>query len=413
MGLEVKKLQIVFFAHSAGMPDYGMVFGHYFLAREWVRMGHQVSIVAASHVHTRFRQPDPVSRITPQMIDGIRYIWIPTPSYNPQSKLGRVRNIFSYTLRCLHGKLPLEEADLVICSSPHPFSIFPARRLARRFKARLVTEIRDLWPASLIDLSGTSRFHPFIQLTQWSEDYAYRHSDHVVTVLSHAREHMMQRGMDARKYVYIPNGISLSEESDKKALPEGHRQRLQELRKKHPFIVGYAGKLGLSNALQVLLEALALTDDKEVAVALLGGGAHNGELKDRARELKVSDRVLFLEPVAKTQVFDFLDRIDSAYIGLQNKPVFRYGVSPTKLNDFMLAGKPILYAIDEPGDVAEASGACIRCKPEDSRCLASAMKRMKSLSPAEREHMGRKGHDWVIKHRDYEKLAKSFLEAVT
>lgn len=411
MGKEVKQLEIVFFAHSAGMPAYGMVFGHYFLAREWVRMGHRVTIVAASYIHTRFRQPQQTGKISVEHIDGVRYIWVPTPEYNPRSHIGRVRNIFSYSLRCWFSELPISSADLVICSSPQPFAIFPARKYARKLNARLVFEVRDLWPTSLIELSGTSKLNPFILMTQKAEDYAYKRAHRVVTVLSHSKDYMVSRGMAPEKFVYVPNGISLHEETEKQPLPDAHRQELLKLREKGLFIVGYAGKLGLSNALHILLDALALANGSDIAVALLGGGAYADELKEQAKKLNIADKVVFLDPVAKSQVFDFLDKIDVAYIGLQNKSVFRFGVSPTKLNDFMLAARPIIYAIDEPGKVAEQSGACIRCKPDDTGALARAIEKMRNLDVTEREAMGQRGHNWVVKNRDYNILARQFLDA--
>ena len=64
-----------------------------------------------------------------------------------------------------------------------------------------------------------------------------------------------------------------------------------------------------------------------------------------------------LDPVRKAQVVDFLRRVDAAYLGLQRHSVFRYGVSPTKLNDYMLAARPVIYAVEAPDDVVAESGA--------------------------------------------------------
>ncbi len=68
-------MQIVVIAHFAGSLKHGMVFGHYYLAREWVRMGHEVTIVAAAYAHTRSSQPEGISgTFTEERIDGIRLI---------------------------------------------------------------------------------------------------------------------------------------------------------------------------------------------------------------------------------------------------------------------------------------------------------------------------------------------------
>ncbi|MBE0638001.1 MAG: glycosyltransferase [Bacteroidales bacterium] len=78
----------------------------------------------------------------------------------------------------------------------------------------------------------------------------------------------------------------------------------------------------------------------------------------------------------------------------------------------MLAGKPIIYAIEAPGNIVEESGAGISCAAESPGELSGAIMKMKALTPEERAQMGAKGREWIIKNRDYKKLAADFLEAV-
>lgn len=129
-------------------------------------------------------------------------------------------------------------------------------------------------------------------------------------------------------------------------------------------------------------------------------------------QLGLEEKVVFFQPVEKNQVADFLSRVDATYIGLQQKPIFRFGVSPTKLNDFMLAAKPIIYAVDAPENTIELSGSGFSCLPEDPEALALAIKKMKNLTQQERDQMGANGRNWVIENRDYKILAKKFLDSV-
>ncbi|HNU17796.1 MAG TPA: glycosyltransferase family 4 protein [Saprospiraceae bacterium] len=405
-------MNIIFFAHFAGSPKHGMVYGHYYLAQEWIKMGHTVTIVAASYAHTRFAQPEQTGHLATEDLDGIRYVWIPVPAYDPKSGLGRARNILTFSFRCRFGKLPVEKAGLVICSSHHPFPIYASRRYSRKYNARLVFEVRDLWPLTLIELGGLSRLNPFIALMQRAEDYAYKHAGFVVSVLPKARDYMISRGLEPGKFVYIPNGANLTAPIQTQSLPDSHIQQLEKLRSEGKFILGYAGKIGLSNALHTLLEALTLCRDTQIAVALLGSGAFVEDLKIQASQLGLSERIVFLEPVSKDQVPDFLSRIDASYIGVQKSPLFRFGMSPTKLNDFMLAGKPLIYAIDAPDNVVEESGAGLSCDAEHPEQLCQAMLMLKNLSRERRDEMGARGRSWVIANRDYRMLAQRFLDAV-
>ena len=64
-------------SHYAGAPQYGMEYRSYYMAREWVGMGHRVTVVGASFSHLRKTQP-PVGR---ECLEGIDYWWLPTVEY--------------------------------------------------------------------------------------------------------------------------------------------------------------------------------------------------------------------------------------------------------------------------------------------------------------------------------------------
>jgi len=116
--------------------------------------------------------------------------------------------------------------------------------------------------------------------------------------------------------------------------------------------------------------------------------------------------------VDKAQVTSFLARMDALYLGLQGKPLFRFGVSPTKLNDYLIAARPILYAIDAPPDVVGEAGAGVSARAEDPQSIAEAIDTLQGFPSAERDAMGRRGRDWVMANRDYRVLAARFIDAI-
>ena len=183
-------------------------------------------------------------------------------------------------------------------------------------------------------------------------------------------------------------------------------------RENKKIIIGYAGRVGLANVLHVLIEALALCNDPEIGIAILGDGSHLEEIKKLAQKLGITENILFLAPVKKNQVQHFLSGIDVAFIGLQKQSIFRFGVSPTKLNDFMLASKPIIYAIDTPYNIVEISDAGFSCSPEDSVALCKLLNKIKRTDPLSLQKMGQRGHDWIRVNHSYEVLAKKFIDAL-
>ena len=63
--------------------------------------------------------------------------------------------------------------DVVIASSTYPMDVYPAVRMAKKYQAKVVYEVHDLWPMSPMELGGMSKHHPFILATQRAENYAY------------------------------------------------------------------------------------------------------------------------------------------------------------------------------------------------------------------------------------------------
>jgi hypothetical protein len=111
-------------------------------------------------------------------------------------------------------------------------------------------------------------------------------------------------------------------------------------------------------------------------------------------------------------VADFLKHLDVAYVGYQRQPLYRFGVSPTKVNDYMLAALPIIYAVDAPGNVVAESGAGITCMPENSLAIRDAILELRDMGSDARQAMGIRGKEWLVESRDYAVLAKRFLDGV-
>ncbi|HJV60131.1 MAG TPA: glycosyltransferase, partial [Albitalea sp.] len=169
-------MNILYVEHYAGTPALGMEYRPYYLAREWVRLGHRVQILAAGYSHVRSRQPAVGREPLDELIDGIAYRWYPTPAYAGNG-VARLRNIGAFLRQVWRDSSRLvaqQRPDLVIASSTYPMDIWVARRIARRAGAKLVFELHDLWPLSPIELSGMSPRHPFALLCQKAENDAYR-----------------------------------------------------------------------------------------------------------------------------------------------------------------------------------------------------------------------------------------------
>ena len=408
-------MRILYINHYAGGPRYGMEFRPYYLAREWVRAGHEVLIVAASFSHVRSKQPSVPRQPLQESEDGIRYLWYPTPAYAGNG-VGRVRNIVTF-LGWLYrdGKRIARsfQPDVVIASSTYPMDIWPARRIAKQAKARLVFEVHDLWPLSPIEIGGMSPKHPFIRVCQAAENTAYRQADLVVSMLPKVRTHALSKGLPIDRLAVVPNGFALDDWQGTKVIPL-RADLCEAIKGAHAAgerVVAYTGSLGLPNAIDTLLDAAALLQDEPLRFILVGDGHERERLKNRIQVEKLV-RVEIFDPVPKAQIATLLGAVDMAYLGAPRQSIYRFGVSPNKMIDYMMARVPILYAIEAGNDPIAEAGCGVSLPAENAAALATAIRHLATLEPEHLKTMGDNGRRYAMEHHAYDVLAAAFLTAV-
>ena len=65
-------MNILLINHYAGSPEMGMEFRPYYFAREWVRAGHQIQIIAGDFSHLRKENPKVEKDLQYEDVDGIQ-----------------------------------------------------------------------------------------------------------------------------------------------------------------------------------------------------------------------------------------------------------------------------------------------------------------------------------------------------
>jgi glycosyltransferase involved in cell wall biosynthesis len=408
-------VNILLVNHYAGSPRHGMEYRPYYLAREWVAAGHAVLIVAASRSHVRTRQPDlQGNRALEETIDGVRYRWLKTPAYSGNG-IGRVANICAFLSGLWRDAARLVgdfKPDAVIASSTYPMDIWVARRLARMARAKLVYEVHDLWPASPIELGGMPRLHPFILACQKAENDAYRDADAVVSMLPKVDQHMRRHGLDLRKLHIVPNGIAPAEWAGDAAPLDGVLAgHLSDARRAGRTIVGYAGSHGVPNALDVLLDAAVLMKAEDFAFVLVGDGHEKARLAQRVRDEGL-ERIALFAPIPKAQIPAFLRALDIAYIGWRRLPIYRFGIAPNKLMDYMMAACVVLHSVEAGNDPVADAGCGLTVAPESPDAVAEGLRTLAARTPAERAAMGERGRAFVLAHHSYPVLARRFIDAI-
>ncbi|NLA70352.1 MAG: glycosyltransferase family 4 protein [Clostridiales bacterium] len=406
-------MNILLINHYAGSPEMGMEFRPYYLAKEWVQMGHKVDIIAADYSHLRRKNPVISKDFEVEVIDGINYHWIHTRTYEGN---GASRAI---TMAQFVGKLWINakkiikdlEPDTVICSSTYPLDTFVGQRIRKKSRkpVKLVHEVHDMWPATLYEIGGMSKRNPFVVAMQIGENSAYKKSDNVVSLLPFAEPYMKEHGLQPGKFLSIPNGVVEDEWSNPTQLPDKHKESLDRIHAQGKYIVGYFGGHALSNALDMVIYIADSIKDKDIHFVLVGNGVEKQRLVEECQRRRL-ENITFLDSIPKTAIPTLCENFDCIFMGAIESPLYRFGLCLNKMFDAMRAGKPILCAITTPGTYVEEYKCGIRVDSFDIEACINAIDTIKNLNCEDLELMSNNGKIAIKNNFTYEKLAKEFIK---
>lgn len=253
--------------------------------------------------------------------------------------------------------------------------------------------------------------HPFVHLCGMAEKAAYRGADTVISMLPKVGQHAATFGVSPERLHIVPNGVSPEDwDVPAAALRPDLAEFVESQQRCGRLVVGYTGAHGLPNALDVLIDAAALVGDQPLAFAIVGDGMEKQSLASRLAATQ-NDRVRMFAPISKAQVQTFLQKIDIAYLGLRPSPLFRFGIAPNKLLDYMMAGLPVLQSVDAGNDIVTEARCGLTVRPGSPEAVAEGLRRLASLSIDVRQEMGRRGRQYVLENHSYPVLARRFLVA--
>lgn len=377
------------------------------LARRWVQNGAEVCVLTGFPHH-------PTGKIPPQYrqhifkrerLDGIKVVR--TYVY-PTANKGFFKRILSYISFMFSaiflGSWTVNKPDVVIATSPQ-FFVAIAGYLISRIKNRpFVFEVRDLWPESIVQL-GQLRNPLIIRFLEAIELFLYRRARLIVVVAESSIPILLKKGVPPDKIRIVKNGVDLSL-FDPQKNDDGLREQLN-LRDK--FVSSYIGTMGLSHALDKVLETAGLLREQpDIHFLLIGEGAEKQKLLQLKNDLNLGN-VTFLDQIEKQKLPYYYRLADVILVTLRDLPLFRC-VIPSKIFEIMAMRRPILISVDgEARDlVVNQAQAGIFVEPENPTAMKEALLRL-YREPELRKQLGANGRRFVELHFNRRKLADEYL----
>jgi glycosyltransferase involved in cell wall biosynthesis len=377
---------------------------HHELARYLAARGHRVTVIAST-VSYLTGKTEAANEIN-EKVDGGSVTVLRARTYSAlhRSFVHRVFSFFSFMASSFWLGLKVRHVDLVWGTSPPIFQGVTAWLLARLKRAPFLFEVRDLWPAFAIQV-GVLRNPLLIRLSGWLERFLYRRAHRVMVNSPGFVEHVQVRG--ARRVELVPNGVDtgmFDPYTNGIAFRQDHGLEGR-------FVVLYAGAHGLSNDLNIVLQAAQrLLDQPDISIVLLGDGKEKPALMAQATQSGLTN-LHFLPPVPKAGMAEALAAADACLAILKPIPLYAT-VYPNKVFDYMAAGRPVILAIDGViRRVVEQADGGLFTPPGDPTALAQAILRLKE-DPQRARQMGLNARAYVEAHFDRADLALHLAEIV-
>ena len=310
--------------------------------------------------------------------------------------------LFSYLvgLRALFAGKVWRRIDGVLAMSP-PLTLGLIGWHTKLFRGgKLVFNIQDIFPDAAIE-TGAITNKKIISFASWLERTSYKCSDSVV-LLSDDLANNVQSKLEQKfhkRVKVIPNFV------DTQAITPMSRMTnyRTELRIDDAFVVMYAGNVGFSQSLEMLVSAAR--ELPQLIFVINGEGAARESLKKSAHGLS---NVRFGDYQDVSRLSEVLATGDIHVVPLK-RGLGSVSV-PSKTYSILASGRPVLAAVDLDTEVprilaAADAGVCV--EPENSAAFISALRAM-TLDPKTLSEMGERGRKWVENHASPASVAQRY-----
>ena len=374
------------------------------LMKEFAAKGYQ-SLIITSDYKDLIYSPNDYSRFKNYIKEGVKIVILKTLKYSVSKSVLRIFSWFDFELNLFWlDKKSMSKPDVIIVSSLSLLTILNGVFLKKKYKCKLVFEIRDIWPLTIVEEGGFSRHNLFIIFLQFIESWGYNRSDLIVGTMPNLSEHVKNVSGYSKLVDCIPMGIDPTMLINTQSVnPEYIEQYLNP----NYFNVVYTGTVGITNALDTFFKAAeTLTKNPKIKFVIVGDGALK---KIYQKQYSHLPNLIFAPKVYNKQVQSILLHADVLYFSVFKSKVWHYGQSLNKVIDYMISNKPIVASYSGYPSMINEAGCGFFIPAEDTQSLVEKIKEMSLMTEYQRNAIGTKGRDWLLENRTYKKLADDYL----
>jgi len=379
--------------------------------------GFDVVIISGSYLHnTNINLIDDNSSYKfAEYEDGHKFIHIKTSNYSSNG-FKRIYSILEFYIKVWWHASSFEKPDYISHLAAVPFGNI-TYFVAKKFKAKFIVDIVDLWPESFVAYGLVSKKNPLLKLAYWAEYWLYKKADLLIFSMEGGKDYIKEKKwdieqggkIDSNKIFYINNGVDLKD-FDFNTI--NHKIKDEDLENHNNFKVIYIGSIRLANNVLQLIEAAEhLKDIKDIKFFIYGDGEDRATLEKFCNEKQLNN-IIFKQKWVELKFVPYILSKSSLNI-LNYKPssILRYGGSQSKSFQYMASGKPICANVKMNYCPIEKFNIGIAEEFKDSKEYANAILSFYKMNKKEYTTICSNARK-ASENYDYELLTTRYIELI-
>ncbi|WP_204206089.1 glycosyltransferase family 4 protein [Mammaliicoccus sciuri] len=365
------------FNHYATNTYFNKGGRHYWLSEILLKKGFKPTIFCANTVHNSKDIINTENSKYKRIIkDNIPYVFVKTPEYEG-NKLKRIINIITFYIniqKIMKSYLENnEKPEVIYASSVHPLTLVAGIKIAKKLNIPCISEIRDLWPESLIAYKIIKPNGIIARILYCGEKWIYKNSDQIVMTWEGGQDYIFDRkwekDIDVKKIKHISNGVLLED------FDNNLEKYKSEVLESGNYNFVYAGSIRKVNNLELLIDAAKIIQSKgynDIKIVIYGDGNERKMLEKKCDNEKIYN-VYFKGNVSKQEVPYILSESYMNILHNTSTSLDKYGQSQNKLFEYLASGRPILQTYNSEYNVVTKYDCGIVNKEQNSLQIADSI----------------------------------------
>tara|TARA_B100001996_G_C18671849_1_gene597031 strand:+ start:4984 stop:6192 length:1209 start_codon:yes stop_codon:yes gene_type:complete len=288
--------------------------------------------------------------------DNVDYLLLKNNFIN-NKKINKILGTLEFSIRLIFNiNLALKEKPkILLVSVPNSIITIPSIFLAKIIGAKIIIEVRDIWPLAQKELYGIGVAHPFYLFYKAIEFFSHRFSDYIISPITNYETYLKEYKIRYNNFEFIRQSVNMIDNPIKE-------------KNNKPIVGLYSGNMNSFRPILEFLKGVKLCDDLECKFVFIGEGEKLNIAKEYVSKNNISN-VHFIGRKNKKETLKYMNKVNFGISLLYKSDLYnKYGLCALKLYQYMSYNIPI-FSIGNNASCSDmddkiGSSFCLSTQPD-------------------------------------------------